>query len=250
MKKDELKELVLTKPLPNNIGIILDGNGRWAKKRGLPRIAGHAKGIKTLVEIAEVAQDLGLKNVLVYAFSTENWSRPEPEVSFLMKALIDSLNKYKARIIKRKTRIKIIGERTNLTPKILEAIENIEESTKEFNNFTLYICFNYGSRQEIVHGVKDLCQRVVNQELKIEDITPELFDQALYTKEVGPIDLLIRTSGEERLSNFLLWQLAYSEFVFTKTYWPDFHEKEFLEAIYEYQSRSRRFGGVKEENVK
>lgn len=250
MNKKELKERIMKKPLPKNIAIILDGNGRWAKKRALPRIAGHAKGIKTLVEISECAQDLGLSNVLVYAFSTENWNRPTDEVQFLMKALIDSLNKYKPRIIKRQARIKILGERDNLSPEILQAIKEIEEATCMFTGYTLNICFNYGSKQEIVHAVKEICQEVNNGNIKIDDINEELINKSLYTKDIGPIDLMIRTSGEERLSNFLLWQLAYSEFVFTKCYWPDFHEKEFYEAIDEYQSRNRRFGGLTETNGK
>ncbi len=248
MKKDELRTLIMEKPLPKNVGIILDGNGRWAKKRGMPRIYGHAKGIKTLVEISEVAQDLGLESIIVYAFSTENWSRPSAEVKFLMNALIDSMNRYKSRIIKRQMRIRIIGEKDNLTPDILKTISDIEDATKDFNKYTLYICFNYGSRQEITNAVKNIALEVKEGKLDINDINPELIDKSLYTKDISAIDLLIRTSGEERLSNFLLWQLAYSEFVFTKTYWPDFHEKEFYEAIYEYQNRSRRFGGLEKNN--
>lgn len=244
MKSRELREKILSKPMPKNIAIILDGNGRWAKKRGLPRIVGHAKGIKTLVEISEETQDLGLDSLLVYAFSTENWSRPTDEVKFLMNALIENLVKYKKRIIKRQTKVVILGERNNLSEDVLNAINEIERDTAMFDSFTLGICFNYGGHQEIINATKELAEEVLSGNLKIEDINKEIFEKHLYTKDFGPLDLLIRTSGEERLSNFLPWQSAYSEFVFTKTYWPDFHAKELYMAIDEYQSRSRRFGGL------
>lgn len=248
MKKEELKNQILSKPLPRNIAFILDGNGRWAKKRGMPRIFGHAKGIETLVEISESCQDLGIESILVYAFSTENWNRPKDEVSFLMKALIDSLAKYKKRIIKKKMRVRIIGERSNLSPSVISAINDIESASESFTSFTLYICFNYGSRLEITNSVKEIARKVVNNELSIDDITEDDITNNLYTKDIGPIDLLVRTSGELRLSNFLLWQLAYSEFIFDKTYWPDFHTKELYLAINEYQSRNRRFGGLEDKN--
>lgn len=250
MNKNELKADILTKPLPNTIAIILDGNGRWAKKRGMPRTFGHSKGIETLVKISESTHNLGIKNLLVYAFSTENWSRPKEEVDFLMKALVSSLKKYKKRIIKNQTRIQVIGEKTNLTQEILNTINEIENDTKEFTEFTLGICFNYGGQQEIVNATKEIARLVQLEQLKIDEITPKLFANYLYTKDIGSVDLLIRTSGEERLSNFLPWQLSYSEFVFTNVLWPDFNEKELYLSIQKYQNRNRRFGGLKQENVK
>lgn len=250
MNKEELKQHILNKPIPKSIAIIMDGNGRWAKSKGMPRTYGHAQGIKTLVEIAEACQDIGVKNLFVYAFSTENWNRPKEEVSFLMQALIDSLSKYKRRIINSQNRIKIIGERDNLSKGVLSAINEIEEATKDFNKSTLYICFNYGGQLEIVHAAKVLAKKVKDGTIDIDDINKESFEAELYTADSEPIDLLIRTSGEMRTSNFLPWQLAYSEFVFTNTYWPDFHEEELYKAIDEYQSRSRRFGGLEDKNVK
>lgn len=250
MKIDELKNEILNKPLPETVALILDGNGRWAKKRGLPRTFGHAKGIETLVSVSEAARELGIKNLLVYAFSTENWSRPTDEVEYLMKALVDSLRKYKKRLLKNKSRVKIIGEKNNLPEPVLECIKEIEEDTKQFDGYTLGICFNYGGQQEIVNATKIIAEKVLNQELKIEDITKELVESYLYTAELGKVDLLIRTSGEERLSNFLTWQSAYSEFIFTKTLWPDFNKRELYTCIKEFQSRNRRFGGLENKNVK
>ena len=236
--------------VPAHIAIIMDGNGRWAKRRGLPRNAGHKQGAKVFQNICDYCRKIGVKYVTAYAFSTENWSRPKEEVDFLMKALVNSLNKYKKRIIKNHIRIKVLGEKTNLSPEILDVINEIENDTKEFTSFTLGICFNYGGQQEIVHATKMIAELVKEGKIQIEDITTKLFEEFLYTKGMAPVDLLIRTSGEERISNFLPWQIAYSEFVFTHVLWPDFNEKELYLSIQKYQSRNRRFGGLKEENVK
>lgn len=246
MNINELRKDILSKTMPKDIAIILDGNGRWAKKRGMPRIYGHAKGIKTLVEISEEVQDLGCNSLMVYAFSTENWSRPTDEVSFLMNALIENLKKYKQRIINRKTKVLIFGERSNLTNEVLSAINEIEDATKEFDSFTLGICFNYGGRQEIINATKVLATKVKDGLISVDDINIEEFNKCLRTYPITDVDLLIRTSGEIRLSNYLPWQSTYAEFVFTKTYWPDFHKKELYLAIEEYQSRKRRFGGLDE----
>ena len=250
MNTEELKNKILEKEVPKNVAIILDGNGRWAKKRGMPRTYGHSKGIETLVEISETCKKINIKNLLVYAFSTENWNRPKDEVDFLMKAFVDNLTKYKKKMIKNEARVKIIGEKNNLNDKILAKIEEIEDATKEFNEYTLYICFNYGGHEEIVHAARSLAKKVSDGIISVDDINNQSFENELYTNEVGPIDLLIRTSGEQRTSNFLPWQLAYAEFVFTPTYWPDFHKQDLYETILEYQSRSRRFGGLEKEDVK
>ena len=250
MRIDELKNKILSKQVPNTIAFILDGNGRWAKKRGLARNFGHAKGIETLVKTSENCRDLGIKNIIVYAFSTENWSRPREEVDYLMKALISSLEKYKKRLLKYQVRVKVLGERENLSPEILNAINEVEELTKDFTSYTIGICFNYGGRTEIVNAAKTICQNVLDNKVSIDDITIDSFENYLYTSEFGPIDLMIRTSGEQRLSNFLPWQLAYSEFIFTNCYWPDFNKKVLYECIDEFQSRNRRFGGLENKNVK
>jgi undecaprenyl diphosphate synthase len=250
MNINQLKQEILNKQIPYSIAFILDGNGRWAKKRGMPRTYGHTKGIEALVKISEACHELGVKNVLVYAFSTENWSRPKEEVDFLMNALIENLAKYKKKLVTNQTRVKVIGERDNLPENILAAIEEVEELTKDFTSYTLGICFNYGGRQEIVHATKEIVKQVVEGKISIDEINVDLFEKNLYTNDFYDIDLMIRTSGEERLSNFLPWQLAYSEFIFTKCYWPDFNKKELYLAILEYQSRNRRFGGLENKNVK
>ena len=250
MRIEELKNKILTKPIPKTIAFILDGNGRWAKKRGLPRTFGHAKGIEALVKTSENCREIGVKAMLVYAFSTENWSRPKEEVDFLMNALMENLAKYKKKLVTNQTRVKVIGERDNLPENILGAIEEVEELTKDFTSYTLGICFNYGGRQEIVHATKEIAKQVVEGKISIDEINVDLFEKNLYTNDFYDIDLMIRTSGEERLSNFLPWQLAYSEFIFTKCYWPDFNKKELYLAILEYQSRNRRFGGLENKNVK
>ena len=250
MKIDELKNTILSKPVPETVAFILDGNGRWAKKRGLPRTLGHAKGIETLVKTSENCREIGIKTMLVYAFSTENWSRPTEEVEYLMKALINSLAKYKNKILKNKTRIIVLGERDNLSTEVLNTIKDIEESTKDFTSYTLGICFNYGGRQEIVHAAKEVCKEVIDGKLNIDDINMNSIEKHLYTNTFGQVDLMIRTSGEQRLSNFLPWQLAYSEFIFTNCYWPDFNKKELYLCIEEFQNRNRRFGGLENKNVK
>lgn len=250
MNISELKQEILSKHIPETVAIILDGNGRWAKKRGLPRTMGHAKGIENLVNVSTLCKEIGVKNLLVYAFSTENWSRPKEEVEYLMKALVENLAKYRKRMMKNQTKVKILGERQNLSKEILDAINDVESATANFTGYTLGICFNYGGQQEIVNATKEIAEMVKNGSLAIDDINQKLFEEHLYTKGIPAVDLLIRTSGEERLSNFLPWQLSYSEFVFTNVHWPDFNKKELYLAIQKYQSRNRRFGGLENKNVK
>ncbi len=244
MTKEQLLKVSNNVSLPKTVGLILDGNGRWAKKRNMPRTFGHAEGIKTLVEIAEASRDVGVKNLVVYAFSTENWNRPSDEVNFLMKALVNSFDTYINRIIKNKTCIKVIGEKNNLPIDVLDTINKVEDRTKEFDNLHIYLCFNYGSRKEIINSIKSIASLYKKDKINLDDINEDLVSNNLYTKGLPDIDLLIRTSGEYRISNFMLWQISYAELLFTNTYWPDFHTDVYYDALYEYLKRDRRFGGL------
>lgn len=231
--------------IPKHIAIILDGNGRWANSHGLPRNLGHRKGALNLRDITSAAQKLGVKQLTVYAFSTENWNRPKEEVDYLMKTPLKYYKKYKKRIVGSGVKVTFIGRRDRFSKELLTCIEEIEQMTKDNNGINLNIAADYGSKDEIVTAVKKIAVKVQCDELNVEDITESTIDENLFTNGMYPIDLMIRTSGEIRLSNYLLWQLAYSEFYFTNTYWPDFNEKELIEAIKSYQNRDRRFGGLK-----
>lgn len=232
--------------IPNHVAIILDGNGRWAKKRGLPRIMGHLKGIETLSNLVKFSKEIGIKNLTVYAFSTENINRPKDEVDFLMNEFLKFFqNKYQ-KLLKMNINVRVIGEVTNLNNEIIKAINEINQTKINPNNMTFTICFNYGSQQEIIYTIKEIAKKVKNSEIDIDQINSDLINQNLYTSNLLPLDLIIRTSGEYRLSNFLLWQASYSEFYFTNTYFPDFDNEELLRAIIDYQSRERRFGKIGE----
>lgn len=231
--------------IPKHIAIILDGNGRWAKSKGLPRNLGHRKGALNIRDITVAAGDIGVKQLTVYAFSTENWNRPKKEVDYLMNTPIKYYKKYKKKIFESNVKITFIGRRDRLSPELLVLIEETEFMTKDKTGVHLNIAVDYGSKTEIVNAVKEIAQEVRNNQIDIDDITETTIDEHLYTKNMYPIDLMIRTSGEIRLSNYLLWQLAYSEFYFTDTYWPDFNSKELKKAIESYQNRDRRFGGLK-----
>lgn len=224
--------------LPRHVAIILDGNGRWAKSKRMPRFYGHSAGVKNLTKISNYANSVGIKYLTVYAFSVENWSRPKKEVDYLMNLLEKNFSK----IIKDGTdlRVRIIGEKDKLSEKLLKEIEAVEKKTEFNTGMTLNIAFNYGGKDEIVHA----CKCIIDAK---EEINKENISKYLYTAQAGDVDLLIRTSGEERLSNFLLWQNAYSEMYFTKTYWPAFSKKDFDKAIVEYNKRERRFGKLKNE---
>lgn len=224
--------------IPNHIGIIMDGNGRWAKRRGMPRTYGHKAGVDNLIELSKYANSIGVKYMTVYAFSTENWSRPKDEVSYLMYLLDSTFNRLIDTIEKDNIKMKIIGEKDKLSDQLLDVIKRMEEKTKNCTGMTLFIAFNYGSRQEIVHA----CKEIVNEgkEISIDEI-----QNHLYTKDGGDVDLLIRTSGEQRISNFMLWQISYSEIYITDTYWPDFNGDCLNKVILEYNKRDRRFGGLK-----
>ena len=244
MTKKELLLEINKKPLPKHIALVLDGNGRWANKRGLPRNLGHKAGAENLYKIVNYAYEIGIKAVTVFAFSTENWNRPEEEVNYLMQEALRFKEQYKEGINKNNFRVRIIGERSRLNQDILDLIDRTNESTKDNNTFYFTICLNYGSMQEITNAVKEISRDLKNSVIDESDITTELVESHLYTNELPKLDLLIRTSGELRISNFLLWQLAYAELYFTDTYWPDFSEKDLLVAIENFQNRKRRFGGL------
>jgi len=230
--------------IPKHVAIIMDGNGRWAKKKGLPRIAGHRAGMNAVIEITKAASDLGIKVLTLYAFSTENWKRPEDEVSFLMNLPQEFLLGHLDDLKKNNVQVKIMGFTSQLPPHTLEAVIEAERKTAENTGLVLNFALNYGSRYEIVQATKNLVDDVASGKLTKEMIDEEVFSSYLLTKNFSDPDLLIRTSGEQRISNFLLWQLAYTELWFTSVYWPQFNKQILIEAIYDYQQRSRRFGGV------
>lgn len=228
--------------LPKHIAIIMDGNRRWTKKRNLPVALGHKEGAKTLEKIVRYANKIGIKYITVYAFSTENWKRTEEEVNSLMTLFQNYLDDYSKRADSENIKVKIIGSRENLSNKMIDKIEKCMERTKNNTGITFNIALNYGGRDEIVAAVKEIAQKVKQNEIEIKDITEELISSNLYTKGQPDPDLLIRTSGELRLSNFLPWQLVYTEFLFVDKYWPDFSETDLDEAISVYQKRNRKFG--------
>ena len=230
--------------IPQHIAIILDGNGRWAKKKHLPRNMGHVQGSKTVERIIEDAHDLGVKYLTVYAFSTENWKRPQDEVDALMKLLRDYLKNCIKRANKNNMKVRVIGDVTGLSQDLQEKIAELEEASKNNTGINFTIALNYGSRDEMVRAMKQMTADVQAGRLKQEEITEDIFCNYLDTKELPDPDLMIRTSGEERLSNFMLWQLAYTEFYFTDVLWPDFNKKQLKKAIEYYNGRDRRFGGI------
>jgi undecaprenyl diphosphate synthase len=229
---------------PEHIAIIMDGNGRWAKARGLPRIAGHRAGVEALRQTVRTAGDLGIPWLTVYAFSSENWSRPQSEISDLLGLLKTFIRRDLAELHKAGVRVRMIGAREGLAKDIRLLIEEAESLTAGNSSLNLVIAFNYGSRDEIVRATRSIAEAVATGSMRPEDITQESFAKFLDTHFVPDPDLIIRTSGELRLSNFLLWQGAYSELVFLPCYWPDFGKAELLEAIKSFEARERRFGGV------
>ena len=230
--------------VPEHVAIILDGNGRWAKKRFMPRNYGHAQGSKTVEQICEDAWNLGIKYLTVYAFSTENWSRPQKEVDALMKLLRSYLKDCIKRTTKNNMRVRVIGDKTGLSEDIRNSIEELERVSAVNTGLNFTIAINYGSRDEMRRAMVRMAKDVEDGKVKSEEITEEVFKGYLDTWEIPDPDLLIRTSGEQRLSNFLLWQLAYTEFVFMEVLWPDFNRNELIRAIRQYNGRERRFGGI------
>lgn len=240
-----LKDLDLNK-LPKHVAIIMDGNGRWAKQRHRPRLYGHRAGAKSVRQVVEIAGELHIPYLTVYAFSTENWTRPQDEVSGLLKLLMEYLNKEIEELHRKNVNVRIIGSRENLDPDYLNKAHKITSKTWNNTGLNFTVLFNYGGRQEIVHAMKTIAEAVVRNEIEPTSITEDLINQHLYTNVIPDPDLVIRTSGELRLSNFLIWQTAYSEFFITNTLWPDFDKQEFIKALIEFQNRKRRFGSIDE----
>ena len=232
--------------IPKHIAIILDGNGRWAKKKGMPRNYGHVQGAKNIERICEEAHNLGVKYLTVYAFSTENWKRPKDEVDALMNLLRNYMKNCLKTAEKNNMRVRVIGDKSALDEDIQNRIAVLEEATKDYSGLNFQIALNYGSRDEMIRAMKHMCMDVQSGELDLENIDEARFATYLDTKDIPDPDLMIRTSGEQRLSNYLLWQLAYSEFYFTDVLWPDFSKEELVKAIEYFNGRDRRFGGVKE----
>lgn len=233
--------------IPNHVAIILDGNGRWAKSKGMPRNFGHTMGAKNVETVCQAADEIGIKYLTLYAFSTENWNRPESEVSALMKLLESYLKNCIKTAEKNNMRVRVIGEINRLAEPFQKKIRELEETSAHHTGLNLTIAINYGSRDEMIRAMKHMAEDVQSEKLQIEQIDESLFASYLDTKDLPDPDLLIRTSGEQRLSNYLLWQLAYSEFYFTDVPWPDFHKEELLEAVKAYSNRDRRFGALSDQ---
>ena len=233
-----------------HVAFIMDGNGRWAKRRNLPRHLGHKEGCERVIDIYEECLAQGIKVMSLYAFSTENWNRPKDEIDHLFDYLEIFFKKYLPRMMKDGCCIRVSGDITPIKEKTKKVILEAVNKTKDNKNFTFNICLNYGSRDEILKAVKELASDVKENKITLDDINKQLFEDHLYTKGLGDIDLMVRTSGEQRLSNFLLYQNAYAEFVFTKVAWPDFKKDAFLDCLEIYNSRSRRFGGLNYEKQK
>lgn len=228
---------------PQHLAIILDGNRRWAKAKGMPGTYGHKEGAKVLTEISKYANEIGIKHMTVYAFSTENWKRSEDEVNMLMALFQEYLNNYTEMAVKENIRVKIIGTREGLNEQLIKSIDNCERLTEHCTGLTFNVAINYGSRNELVHAMKEIAIRVKEGKITIDDITEETVNNNLYTAHSPDPDLVIRTSGELRLSNFLLWQLAYAEFLFLDKNWPEFTKQDLDMAIEEFARRNRKFGG-------
>ena len=241
---DDLELKIDKDNLPEHIAIIMDGNGRWAKKRNLPRTMGHKAGVETIRRVIKEADRIGIKYITLYAFSTENWRRPQEEVTALMKLLVQYLKSEVKELHKNEVVLRVLGDITALADECRKEIEESIELTKNNTGLVLNFAFNYGGRDEIIRAVKNVVDDVQEGKINKENITQELFANYLYTKDSPDPDLIIRPSGEQRLSNFLLWQCAYSEFWYSNINWPDFSEKDLQQAIYDYQNRDRRFGGV------
>jgi undecaprenyl diphosphate synthase len=240
----ELLALVRARPVPEHVAIIMDGNGRWATTRGLPRVAGHREGAKAARALTRAADQLGLRYLTLYAFSTENWSRPAQEVSMLMSLLEQSIYDELPELMEHNVRLRVIGREAGVPAPVQRGIDHVVRATAANTGLTLVMAFNYGGRDELLDAFRVLARRVAAGELSLEEVSERHVSDALYTRDIPDPDLLIRTSGEMRVSNFLLWQIAYTELWITSTLWPDFGPADLFRAVAEFQGRTRRFGGV------
>ncbi|MDR9456350.1 MAG: isoprenyl transferase [Salegentibacter sp.] len=243
----DYREKINLKNLPKHIALIMDGNGRWAKQQGFLRIKGHEQGTTAVRDVVEGAAELGVEYLTLYAFSTENWNRPKLEVQTLMKLLVSSLRKEITTLQDNDIRLNAIGNLDNLPKKAHRELLEVIDKTKNNNRMVLTLALSYGSREELTSAVKEISLKVKNNEISSEDIDESVINQHLYTRNLPDVDLLVRTSGEQRISNFLLWQIAYAELYFTELLWPDFRKENLFEAIYNYQNRERRFGKTSEQ---
>ena len=241
-----MNEITLNKPI-KHLAVIMDGNGRWAKERGLPRTMGHKEAFNRIIEIFDYCKDYDIRVISLYAFSTENWKRPKDEISFLFRYLNIFFGREINRIMKDGTRIVVSGDISKLPEKTRKTVEKAIEMTKNNQNFVLNICLNYGGKEELTRAAKLIATEVKKGKLNIEDINEEVMENHLYTAGLPNVDLMIRTSGEIRTSNFLPWQIAYAEYVFTPVYFPDFKRKEFVDCLIEFNKRNRRYGGLENE---
>lgn len=243
----DLKSQINIEKLPRHIAVIMDGNGRWAKERGKPRVFGHHSGVTAVREVTEAAAELGVEYMTLYAFSTENWNRPAIEVTALMMLLVETIHKEVATLNKNNIRLKAIGDLSKLPEKTYKVLLEGIEKTKNNTRMTLVLALNYSAKWEILHAIQDISKQVADKSILPEQINEDVFEQHLSTKGMPDPELMIRTSGEHRISNFLLWQLAYAEFYFTETFWPDFRKDDFYKAIIDFQNRERRFGKTGEQ---
>ena len=244
-----LKTTIASENLPSHIAIIMDGNGRWAKEKGFMRIFGHENGTKSVRTTVESCAELGVKHLTLYAFSTENWNRPKLEVKTLMQLLISSLKKEIKTLQENNIQLNAIGDLKTLPAKVYKELLHVIDETKENSRMTLTLALSYGSRDELINAMKLISDKVKNNIISVENIDETLINQHLYTQNLPDVDLLIRTSGEKRISNFLLWQIAYAELYFTDVYWPDFTNEHLYEAIVNYQKRERRFGKTSDQET-
>jgi len=242
-----IQSQINTHKIPNHVAIIMDGNGRWAKQKGMARVLGHRNGVKAVRETIEAAREIGVKVLTLYAFSTENWNRPKKEVEILMSLLVSSLKDELKALLKNNIKLQAIGQIQNLPKKAQKELQEVIHLTQNNSAMVLNLALSYGSREEIVNTIRKISKKVVNKQLSIEEINENTINNHLYTFTLPDVDFLIRTSGEKRISNFLLWQIAYAELYFTDVLWPDFRKEDFFKAILNYQQRERRFGKISEQ---
>ncbi|APG65455.1 di-trans,poly-cis-decaprenylcistransferase [Tenacibaculum todarodis] len=244
---DKKLQTISLNKVPNHIAVIMDGNGRWAKKQGMNRVFGHRNAMTAIRDSVDGASEIGTKFITMYAFSTENWNRPKFEVDALMHLLVTTLNKELPEFQRKNVKVNAIGNISSLPSKAQKTLQKVIDQTKNNTKITLSFALSYGSREEIVNAIKNISKKVVNTQLDIENIDEKTINNHLYTFNLPDVDLMIRTSGEQRISNFLLWQMAYAELYFTEMLWPDFRKENFFDAIIEYQNRERRFGKTSEQ---